>query len=346
MEISKIRRRGSEWVTLLRALVILRRLQETPADAERLMKAVEEALGEGAYPRAESARRAAFKHDRENLRNRLGAEIRYDPATREYSLSDPGPFGSLSLSQESLHGLSILSRQFSSGIGEKADILTLIKEIVSRLTPEQRRKLENIPDAITLDIRQDVDKGVIPVRVWECIHSAVEKHRKLSFNHLSPRSQGGLAVYYEVAPQRILYQEGHWYLRAWSLLRRDAKGRETRQEAYLRFRLNYIQDDEYLRVWPTVLPVQYRRPPRYFVHYQLMPEIARGEISHHFDDIQIDFRPDGSAEVKGFTDDLWGAARILLAYGESCIVLGGQALLKEMHRRVEGLARNYGLLEE
>jgi predicted DNA-binding transcriptional regulator YafY len=76
-----------------------------------------------------------------------------------------------------------------------------------------------------------------------------------------------------------------------------------------------------------------------------MPEIGRGEISHHFAETHITRLPDGQAEVHGVSEDVWEAARLLLGYGEGCIVLGGEELLKEMRRRVEGMARNYGFFE-
>jgi hypothetical protein len=78
------------------------------------------------------------------------------------------------------------------------------------------------------------------------------------------------------------------------------------------------------------------------VHYLLKPEIGRGEISHHFIDTQIIHHDDGSAEVCGFTEDVWEAGRLLLSYGEGCVVLGGEDVLREVRRRVQGMAKNYG----
>jgi hypothetical protein len=322
----------------------LQQLSRGPATAKELIVAVLETVGSDAYPDSDTARESAFKHDRENLRNRLGADFIYDQRTRQYSLNDPGPFGQIHLSEDGLRGLALLSRDFGNGVGLQASIRALLNEIMPRLSPEARRRLESQPEGISLDLRQDVDQGVIPLRVWESVQRATEKHRKLSFHYVSPRYENGQPVFYEVAPQKLLYQEGHWYLRAWSLSRREAQGDERREPAYLRFRLNYILDDEGLHILPTVLPAPFRRPPRIPVHYLLKPEIGRGEISHHFDEIQITRHPDGSAEVRGSTDDVWEAARILLGYGEGCIVLGGEELVKEMLCRVRGMASNYGLL--
>lgn len=337
--------RGSEWTSLLRVLVLLQQLSRGPATAQELIEAVLNTVGTDAYPESKRARDSAFKHDRENLRNRLGADFGYDQRTQTYNLNDPGPFGQIHLSEDGLRGLALLSQDFGNGVGQWASIRALLNEIIPRLSPEAKRRLESQPEGVSLDLRQDVDKGIIPPHVWKTVQRATEKHRKLSFHYISPRYEDRQPVSYEVAPQKLLYQEGHWYLRAWSLSRRNAQGEEIREPAYLRFRLNYILDDEALYILPTVLPAPYRRPPRFQVRYLLKPEIGRGEVSHHFDETQITPHPDGSAEVHGSTDDVWEAARILLGYGEGCLVLGGEELIKEMLRRVRGMASNYGLLD-
>lgn len=337
--------RNGEWITFLRTLALLQRLLRGPATAEELIASVLETAGREAYPQRDSARRAAFKHDRENLRNRLGVDYSYDQRLKTYTLSDPGPYGRIALSEAGLRGLSLLSRDLSNGIGGRADFRPLLDEIVVRLSPEARRQLENRAETISLDVRQDVDRGIIPERVWECVHRATEKHQKLSFHYASPRYENGQQVYYEVAAQRVVYRDGRWYLRAWSLYRRDVKGSESWAAAYLRFRLNYILDDEKLRVWPTVLPAEYHQPPRFLVHYLLKPEIGWGEISYHFEEMQITHNPNGSAEVRGFTDDIWEAGRLMLSYGEGCIVLGGVEVLREVERQLIEMARNYSLIE-
>lgn len=336
--------RGSEWNSFLRSLALLQRLLQGPATADELIQFVCVTIQEDVYPESETARRAAFKHDIAHLKNRLKAQITFDKKlTKKYLLVDPGPFGMLSLGTDSLRGLALLARDFRNGLGERASIRALIDEITGRLDPATRRLLEHQPETLSLGVRQFVDKGEIRPRVWETVQKSVEKRRKLCFHHLSPRYDDGQPIYFEVAPVRLRYQDGHWYLRAWSLLRRTDSGEELRGEpAYLRFRLNYILDNESLRLSPTIMPRPFRTPPRIPVHYLLMPEIGRGEISHHFEETEITPHEDGSAEVRGFTEDVWEAGRLLLSYGEGCIVLGGEEVLREVRRRVEGMAKNYG----
>jgi predicted DNA-binding transcriptional regulator YafY len=330
--------RGSDWITFLRALALLKRLMRGPASREALLEYVEATLP-GAYPHDDSARAAAFKHDREHLRHRLQAEFTFQNGL--YYLTDPGPFGALDLSSDSLRGLGVLARDFGNGLGERIYIRALLDELLARLPAETRRLLETQPESLVLGVRQFVDKGSLSPRVWGTVCKAVETRRKLSFHYLSPRYQDNQPVYFEVSPLHLKYQEGHWYLRAW-MLKREPQEFPGREPEYIRFRVTYIQDDEALKLWPTVFAERFRTPPRYLVHYELAPEIGRGEISYHFIDMEVTRRADGSAEVRGFTDDIWEAGRLLLAYGEGCLVLGGQELRREMERRVAGMARKYG----
>lgn len=330
-------KRGSEWVSFLRVLAILKRLMEGPATSDELIRSVQDTVGTDAYPSAPSARGHAFKHDRANLKKRLGVDFVFDSATQLYVLNDAGPFGGVALSPPMLRALSILSRQYDNAVGELAGVRDLVQQVIGWLPPETRLQIEAASEELSLDFEQDVDRSEIPKRVWETVNRARDQHRKLTFNYLSPRHADRKPVFHELAPYQIRFQDGHWYLRGYGL-----NPVLPGESSYLRFRLSYILDDERLRVSPTKVETRHREPPRFPVHYWLAPEIGRGEISYRFPEMQITRNDDGSAEVHAVTDDVWDAARTLLAYGESCIVLGGSDLLREMRRRVEGMAKNYG----
>lgn len=334
-------KRGSEWASFLRVLAILNRLKEGPATGEQLIQSVLETMGADAYPSAPGARQAAFKRDRANLKKRLGVETVWDSKNQIYVLNDAGPFGRVSLSPPMLRALSILSRQYDNAVGELAGVRDLVEQIIGWLPLKTRLKIESASEDLTLDFGQDVDRSEISLRVWETINRALNQHRKLTFNYLSPRRADRKPVFHEIAPYHIRFQDGHLYLRGYSL-----NAVLPGEMSFLRFRISYILDDERLRVSPTKVETRHRQPPRFLVHYWLAPEIGRGEISYRFAEMQITRNDDGSAEIRAVTDDVWEAARTLLAYGESCIVLGGSDLLREMRRRVEGMARNYGYFVE
>ena len=337
--------RASEWLAIRRSLALLHRLLGGPASTPELIASVLDIVGPEAYPEGQKARLAAFKRDRNNLRLQLGATFSYDPYERVYVLHDPGPFGYVELSLASLQAVRLLSQTFIGEVGEQAEIRPLLDELIARLSPEARRLLDSRQPPIDLDVFQEVDASPIKARVWETVHRAVSQRRKLTFNHLSPQRPDRLPRYHEVAPYRIRYQGGHWYLYAYDLYYRSPTSEEEYDSGYRDFRLHYILDDERLAVLPTMIPAAQRRPPRYLVQYTLLPPVGRGEISRHFDDIQVERLPDGSAEVRGFTDDPWKAARLLLAYGENCIVKGGWEVQQRLLEAVEKMARNYGLVE-
>jgi len=100
-------KRRSEWLAILRALAILKRLQEGPATNEQLIEAVLQTVGADAYPPAAGAQQAAFKRDRQRLRRELG--VRWEFVDQQYVLKDAGPYFSLSLPEEALRALAILT---------------------------------------------------------------------------------------------------------------------------------------------------------------------------------------------------------------------------------------------
>lgn len=340
------RARGSEWVALRRCWGILSRLLQGAARKEDLIEAAKQAAGPDAYSSNDAAREKAFKRDRQRLREILKVDFHYDPRAGLYVLNDPGPFGALSLSEASLRALALLSETFAGETGRQAEIQVLLDELINRLPEKARRALEAQSLPLTFAIFQGIDPNGISARVWSTVRRAVREHRKLAFNYLSPRYEDRQPRYFEVAPYRIVYQWGHWYLRGWALLPSRRQDLFELGGDYKRFRLAYIVDDEKLAVLPTVLPQGMRGVPRYLVHYRLLPPLSRGEISRHFAEMTVKPCPDGSVEVQGYTDDDWEAARVLLGYGEYCIVLGGEEVYRRVRRAVDGMAQNYRLSVE
>jgi predicted DNA-binding transcriptional regulator YafY len=331
---------SSDWRAFRRCLAILQRLIKGPATSQELIAHVIEVEGSDAYSSSASAREKAFKRDRESLRQRLGVEFSYSASTRQYKLEDPGDFFSLGISESGVRALALLSETFAGQVGEHSEIQMFLDELVARLPLESRRLLENASLPVNLQLLQQVDSNGISARVWKSVWRAVKEKRKLCFQYISPAYADGLKRYHEVLPYRIQYQWGHWYLRAYRLLRRDVNGDVDRQGAHLRFRLSYIQDDEKLEVMPSLVGDP-PRPPRLLVHYRVLPPISRGVISRHFAEMTVKPLEDGSVEVTGYADDEWEAGRILLSYGEYCVVLGGDEVKAWMDKTIRGIKKNY-----
>ncbi|MBO9369202.1 MAG: WYL domain-containing protein [Chloroflexi bacterium] len=322
-------KRESEWVILRRCLAILQRLRQGPADREELMRAVE-TLAPEAYPVSLSARREAFKRDKQKLREALQVEIKY--AHGKYELVDAGPFFSFALSDQSLKAMMTLALTFDES-SDRANIRTFLEEISIFLNPKQRISLKNPKSIVNYNILQGIDPNHIPPHVWETVTRALETRRELEFNYLSPRYEDK-PKRFRIAPLQIVYQGGHFYLFGYVL------HSETMEEDYRRFRIGYIQDDEYLKVLPAIIKRPFRQPPRYEVRYRLLPPLSRGAISQHFEEMKVVYLEDGSVEIQAVTADLFEAERILLSYGQYCIVLGGQELRNRIRRAIEGMCRN------
>jgi hypothetical protein len=225
-------------------------------------------------------------------------------------------------------------------VGEHSEIQDFLDELITVLPLETRRSLENPVIPIDLDLLQSIDPNGIPRQVWVTAWRAVKTRRRLSFNYLSPAYTDRKTRFHEVMPYRIQYQWGHWYLRAYRVLRRDVDGQEDRQGVHLRYRLSYVQNDDHLSVSPSVMS-EPPRPPRYLVHYRLLPPLSRGVVSRHFDEMQVKSLEDGSVEVIGYCDDDWQAGRTLLSYGQYCVVLGGTEVLAWMENTMRGMRANY-----
>jgi hypothetical protein len=117
--------------------------------------------------------------------------------------------------------------------------------------------------------------------------------------------------------------------------------------SWVRYRIGRIVPD-LIEVLPDKFaPIPPKRP-RYRLEYLLAPEIARfGEISRHFDDMEV-HEPDvgGWVRVTATTTDLFSALRQLLRYAHNCKVIGGREARQQMSDLVRALAQNYANLPD
>jgi hypothetical protein len=331
--------RGSEWLSIKRCLAITQRLHKGPATTSDLLSFVLKVVGHSAYPSSATAREKAFKRDRENLRARLGVKLHYSPSTRLYTLIDDGIFLKMPLPEEGLQAISFLSNSFEGHIGKQSEVQELLNWIVSRLPDEDQRNLGKMNSHIYLDLLTGVDPNHVSKKIWTMVWKAVKSHRKLNFNYLSPRYGDRKAKFQEAIPYRIQYQSGHWYLRAYRLYYRDGSG-VHRHESHVKYRLSYILEDDSLSISPTRM-ADPPAPPRYFIQYRLLPPLSHGIISQRFDDMEIEPVENGSVLIKGYHEDVFEAGRILLTYGEFCVVEGGTEMLNWMKKTIQGMAANY-----
>jgi len=331
--------RAGHQSVITRCLWLLNRLKQGAASKRELIHAVQRELP-GAYPASPAAQREAFKRDMRRLRRIFGITLVY--ANGKYALENPGPFLSLTLPPSALDGMVAL-KLTCEGQPDYANVCCFLDAIARWLPPEQQAALQAPEALVTLDILKHLDPHPIPPRVWEHVQRAKAQKRLLQFNYLSPRYEDRKPRRFRVAPARIVHQRGHLYLLGYVIPQPDpaAAGEPTR------FRIAYIQDDDGLQVLPNVIgQLPTNKPPRYEVHYRLLPPLGRGKVSRHFEEMEVIQREDGTAEVRGKTQDLFYAERVLLSYGQYCVVLGGPELLARMRQAVEGMYRNLGAGEQ
>lgn len=338
--------RGSDWQSFRRALAILQRLRKGPASPTQLVQYVLEAEGSDAYPREQAAREKAFKRDRESLRHRLGVEFGYDPKMGLYRLLDAGELLAAPLSEASLNALGLLQDTFEGQVAVHSSVTTLLEEIAAGLPPADRRKMERQEHPLEVELLQNIESGGILKRVWDETQRAVRKRRLFSFNYVSPQYADQQPVLQEVNPIKIVFQWGHWYLLAYRLARGGARRDAERVVArHVRYRISNIRDDEALKVGGQIMPPP-PAPPLYEVHYRLLPPLSRASVSLHFIGQQTQPNEDGTVDVRGQTESVWEAGKLFLAYGESCVVLGGAEMLAHMRKELRGLLKNYPELAE
>lgn len=333
-------RKESPWQTMRRCLAVVRRLVRGPASSAELLAFVREAVGEEAYSPEPTAARSALRHDREHLARDLDVTWTYDAAADAYVLTSLGHLALLDLPDEQLEALSVLYSTFEEHESPTVPVKPMLDHLARHLPAERRQALARLAGVMRVEM-PELDQGSIPARVWDTVERAIRRHRQLAFNYYSPQQADGRPRHWVVAPVEVRFRRGHWYLHCWTVSWRSYRG-EGHDSRYFRFRLQYMADDERLEVLPTRVAVAQRRPPRVPVRYLLKPAVGRGDISQYFEEMEVERQPDGSALVRGFTDDAWDAVRTLLGYGENCVVLGGDEVLRLMRRRVQGMAENYG----
>ncbi|MBK9094817.1 MAG: WYL domain-containing protein [Anaerolineae bacterium] len=335
--------RNRSWLVIKRGLALVRRLLRGPASKESLLMAINSEVGPDAYSEESSAAERAFKRDRETLHEELGVIITFDRRAGVYWLESPGNHAWLDLPDEHLAAMATIYQTFKQNGPDAERVRAFLDTLATLLPAERISRIERQRDVISVELRE-LDERPIPTRVMTEVRRAIAQRQQLSFNYRAAVSGHKIFLYHEVEPYDLVFRVGHWYLECFDLFTRDVESGEQRQDEHRYLRLQGIVDDDRLQVLPQRLPPG-RRPRKLFsLRYRLAREAAHHGVSRHFPDMQIQRQEDGSVIVEAKTPDPWMAVRTLLGYGENCVVLGGEEALREMHRRVAGMAKHYDLL--
>ncbi|MBC7227427.1 MAG: WYL domain-containing protein [Thermoflexales bacterium] len=333
--------RESTWLVISRCLAIIRRVQRGPATWRELVEAVCREVGEEAYGEAGGkALRRRLENDLARIRERLGVELRYSRQEKGYiiySLWTP----LLDLPDEDLRTMAWLGRIFDEESPYYDEVHAFLNRIVFYLGHRRAPTVARYREGLEMDLRQR-DEDEIPAEAMARLERAVAEKRWVEFDYLSPQYEDGAPRRHQVAPVRVYFDpgRGHYYLYGWC---RNISGPQgvTECQEYLYYRVGRIRR---LRLLPDVIPPMLPRGRAYPVVYELAPEIARLGVTRHPEITVhgVEQREDGSAVVRGETQNLFWAVQRLLQYGAGCRVLGGPELLAEMRRVVREMAKWYG----
>lgn len=335
--------RNPSWLVLQRGLAIMRRLMRGPATKAELLAAVCAAIGPDAYSEAASAAERALKNDRAVLREKLGVEIAYDRREGVYRLDSMGDLPWLDLGDDDLAAIVTIYNVFRGSHPEAERVRAFLDRIGGLMPAERRQAVQGQRAILTIQWRE-LDEAPVAEQVQQILRQAISQGRRVGFNYSAAATgQRGLR-YHEVEPYGIVFRDGHYYLECFDLFSRGARDDQVTHNQHRRLRLLGIVDDEMLRVLPERLPPGRRPQKRYVVRYRLAPPAVHHGVSPHFADMQVEKHVDGTATVTATTHDPWDAVRTLLHYGDSCTVLGGEEVLREMRKVVVGMAKNYDVL--
>ena len=322
-------------------LIILQRLQKGPANRQELIQAVQAVIPDAYDAMNQEARDSSFERDIKKVRHRLGADVVCDRSSNFYYLNDPGPYFRLAFSDDALSGLAFLLNAFDFE-GTISDVVQpFLTSVQCFLTAGQAQQLERLGSTLRLKL-QNLDETKIAPVAWEKINYAVSNRHILRFDYLAPRHAKPEPRTHTVEPyDPVRYHKGHFELRAYCRHWSNPHGWEKSNVGWLRYRLDRIQPDT-VEILPEILHLSQRQKRLVSVCYRVSPELARGGVSQHFEEMDIG-QPDenGWVTITGKTTDLFEAERVFLAYGQHCAVLGPPELVAKMKQAATEMTQFY-----
>ena len=336
--------RDSQWQVVRRCLSIVRRIQRGPARWEDLIAAVQEQLDPEAYGGAQGrALRRRLENDLRRIRDGLFIDLHFDRQEGSYAIGDTW-LPLLDLPDEDLATIAWLEQTFEPDSPQHDEVHALLGRLRLFLAPQRCGVIERCRTALGVDLARR-DEDAIRPQVWEALSKALVERRQVELVYHSPQQADQEPRRHVVDPYDRFFDtaSGHYYLKGWCHYTDGPVGKRE-QGHYITYRLGRIDE---VHVLPARLPPTPPRAPRHPVAYELAPQVARLGVTRHKQIAveAVERREDGSALVRGTTDDLFWTVRTLLHYGPNCRVLGGPALLQEMKRVVNEMARLYEGLE-
>ena len=266
-----------------------------------------------------------FRHDLDLLRA-CGWQIVFQRESRSYVWQN-SPFA-FSLLSEQLPVFAVLIDTFASLTIPHADELrSLLSALASRLPEEQREALRAQRRTFGILVQETSDYQRCDPATVRTIERAIQLQQQLEFRY---RSRDGIERRHIIEPSPWFLKDGHAYFKGWSL----------EYAKTLNFRLDYVVAGS-ARILPTRSQQNRPRPRVYALEYTLDATIARNNVSEHFPRQQVVWHANGAATVTAQITDLFEAERILLGYGEHCVVSSPPELVERLRLVATHFAQTY-----
>lgn len=297
-------------------------IEQYDATRDELIARVRKALGAAAYG---AAPEDALLRDVKWLKQ-LGYEIVPVEGYR-YRLVHFDPLLPLPLTREDVETLAAVRKALAATLYAES-----IEHLVSSLRPFLQPNLRPLLDAEPLlKLSAPLLDNLAPQQTTlRLFRRAREQRRQLTFLYQSPAQLEANPVRHTIEPDAMEERDGHVYF----------EGYAPEFGSVLRYRLDRVEPESV-----EVLPARFaggRQRRATPIRYKLSPTVARLGATRRFDKHHEKKLDDGWVEVSAETRDLFWASKILLKYGENCVVLEPPELVTEMKRVVVEMVRNYG----
>ena len=319
---------------VVRCLALIRRLLRGETASEEL-QAISALHNDPYESLSDKALERRFEDDLRRVREWFGCEVHYDASTKEYCMeSVTVPL--VDLPDEALRGLAFLQATFSDRAVPMRSEVSALFESIHKVLPEDRwADLRKQRGQVEIDLKQR-DTDEIPDRIKEDIQVACAEQRLIEFEYAARRADGE-TVWHRAEPYTFYFQDGHYYLDAYSLESRRGANPPTNPYKLISFRVGNIRSLQ-------KLPNKFTRRQCFQTDtliYQLSAHIAQRGVTELFPNSRIEPQADGSAIVYAESINLFVDVRKLLHYGAACRILGNDRAVQEMRRIVSDISQLY-----
>ncbi len=219
------------------------------------------------------------------------------------------------------------------------DVLQLIKKLASVLPPEQKIHFNSRTQQPFVYFQLSTVANYLPCRnTIDMITDSITRHQQIEFEYTAAQQRQSPVFHKHVDPYYIVYQDGHFYLIAYS----------HKKDKFLEYRIDRIKHDT-LKKMPDSIDGERRRRPIEFCFW-LDSSLARPGLSQRWltqvqerEEAYIDAygRERRHTLVRATTYNEWRIIPQLLKYGDKAELLEPPHLREQMKQELARMSAPY-----